>query len=1096
MRRFLSLFTLLMLASVLAFSQSRVVSGRVTDINGSPVGFASITVKGTKVGIPADGNGLYTIKVKDGDVLVITAGGYKAAEFTVTSTTSVISTFLERTTNQDLKEVVVTSAFGTKRAARSTASNVQNVNADQLGTVRQANINNALAGKVAGVQVRSQSSAALGRETIVRLRGENGIGIGSGALYVVDGTIMPSSNDINVDDIEDVTVLQGPAATALFGPEGANGAIVVNTKRGRKGSRNVLGIEINSGVNYDKVYILPNYQNSYAGGNGHFGGATGSISNMKKFTYIAGFHPAGWAALDGKYYPDYEDDESWGPRMVGQEYIPWNAWYPGTEASFKTAKLTPKPSNASQFFNTGVNLQNNIAISKAGENYSFRASYSNIDQKGLIPTSWLKRNNFSVNASVDLTNKLLFSANVNYMDQKTNAENDDGYSNNTTGSLNQWFHRDIDMEMLKSMTNYKTPEGFLATWNHRNPDAWDPANPAKFYGAYFWFNPFSWQNNVSNTGSRERLFGDVAITYKFNSDLKLKLTYRKNGLNTESDTRQGRALDISQATANFSGFNYWENLSSRSAPFGGYGIGNSQSNRQNYEALFTYGKKIKNLAINANAGIDILKTNLVQFNANTMGGLVIPDLFLLSNSKNNINQSRTITKSGRRGAFARADIGYKNFLFLEGTYRVDYSSTEQAGYAINTKSYGASFVFSDLIKEQVPFLSYGKIRASVGDILNTLAPYQNTSLYTINPQQWNGNFLMNELDRLVDPGLHGVANTEKELGIDLKFLKNRIGLSATYWDRTNKDFPFNASIYGGSGYATFATNAGEVKKSGIDLIFNIVPIRKSNFDWTVNATWGRLLNNKVVSIAPGIDRITLQTGQGGTSAYLVSEKGQQWGQLRGIGHKRINGLPVIDPASGLFVEETEVNFGSSLPDYTGGVQNSFVVLKNFMINVNIDYSWGGKFFSLSEFYGHGTGLFAATAALNDKGNPIRDAVANGGGVHAIGVDLTGKPYDTYVDARDYYQQFSYGAGIAEPYIRDLTFVKMRELSLAYKLPVDRMGRFFKNVNNATFSVLARNPWLIYSKTKSFDPSEISTNIGEDGNLPGTRSIGVNLKIGF
>ena len=258
MTRFLSLFTMMMLCGVLAFAQSRVVSGKVTDANGKPVPFASVVIRGGS-GVQTDVNGEYSIRVNSGDVLQISQTSYSAIEIPVGSLNNISSTLQLK--SGDLTEVIVTSAFQTKRAARSISSNVQNVSSEQLNTVRASNINNALAGKVAGAQIRSQSAAALGRETVVRLRGENGLGAGGGPVYVVDGTIIPSANDINPDDVEDVTVLQGPAAAALFGPDGANGAIVINTKRAKKNQPGI-GIEVNSGVVFDKIYITPNYQNS------------------------------------------------------------------------------------------------------------------------------------------------------------------------------------------------------------------------------------------------------------------------------------------------------------------------------------------------------------------------------------------------------------------------------------------------------------------------------------------------------------------------------------------------------------------------------------------------------------------------------------------------------------------------------------------------------------------------------------------------------------------------------------------------------------------------------------------------------------------
>ena len=317
MRRFLSLFTMLMLCGVLAFAQSRVVTGKVTDVDGNPVSFATVKIKGTPTGLSADANGAYSIRVNSNAVLVISGASFKETEVPV-GTQNVLNTVLEKG-GTDLKEVVVTSAFGIKRTARSTASNAQQVSSEQLNTIRQQNVNDALSGKVAGVQVQSQAAGKLGVGAVIRLRGENSLSAGTGALYVVDGTIISNSSDINTDDIEDINVLQGPAAAALFGSEGANGAIVISTKRSKRGSKNV-GLEINSTVQFDKVYILPNYQNTYAGGNGIFG------RELTLYQWQPG-QPEAWKALDGKYYPEYTEDESWGPRMVGQEYIPWYGWF-------------------------------------------------------------------------------------------------------------------------------------------------------------------------------------------------------------------------------------------------------------------------------------------------------------------------------------------------------------------------------------------------------------------------------------------------------------------------------------------------------------------------------------------------------------------------------------------------------------------------------------------------------------------------------------------------------------------------------------------------------------------------------------------------
>lgn len=1088
MRRFLSMFTVLMLSGVLAFAQTRVVTGKVVDNAGKAVPFASVLVQGSNTGTRTDVNGEYSIRVKTGDVLQISSTDFEAAVVAINASTNTLTTELTLKANT-IKEVIVTSAFQTKRTLRSQSSNVQNVSSEQLNTVRQANVNNALAGKVAGAQVRSQSAVALGRETIIRLRGENGIGVGGGPIYVVDGTIVPSSGDINPDDIDNITVLQGPASAALFGPDGANGAIVITTKKGRKNAPGI-GLEINSAITFDQIYITPDYQNSYAGGSG---------PDMIQYNWQPG-QPIEWQALDGKYYHNYDDDASWGPRMAGQEYIPWYAWYGGHERSFQTAKLTPQASNAKDFYNTGITKTNNISFSKATDNMNIRVSYTNLDIKGLIPNSYLKRHTFNGAFSMDLSRHWTVATNINYINQRRNSDGDDTYANQSSGSFNQWFHRDLDINILRELRGLRTADGVYASWNISNPDSYDPDDPSSFYKANYWYNPYTYFDLVKVFDQRDRLYGDLTLTYKFNNDLKLSGTYRRQQLNTSNYGIYPTELENSGAQT---GFNpYAETTAEQNVA--GYRTGQSFNIRQYYEGLLTYGKKIRDFQVNANAGFFIRKDNERKFAANTSGGLVVPGIYSLTNSVNPIrnlgtNNFEDQLQYKNRAVFVRADIGYKNWAFIEGTYRRDYASAEPVDFHIDTKSIGASIVFSDLIKNK-GILNYGKIRASWGQVLNSLSAYD-LDLYYAQGSAVFGNATMNVPDGYPVPTLHGAANEEKEAGIELRGFKNRVGLNVTYWTRTNKDFPVSISSSSTTGYTTRIDNAGEVVKKGVDVQVTLTPVKTKNITWDISGTWAYLLRNEVVSIAPGITRLVTANGDYGPttsnplSAWTVSEVGKEWGQLHGTGIKRNDaGQPILD-ADGLFIAESDVNYGSVLPKYNGGVQNTFTIFKNFVANVNIDYSMGGKFFSLSNFWGDFSGLTSRTAELNDRGVAVRNAVEDGGGVHVTGVDEDGKPVDTYVDAYTYYHQF-YTSKISEKHVYDLTYVKLRELSFGYRFPVDRMGKMGKYFTGATVSVIGRNFWLIYSKTKDFDPSEISGVQGESGQFPGTRSIGVNVKLNF
>ncbi len=1067
MRKIVSLLAVLMLFSALALGQTRTVTGQVTDENGNPVPFATIVVKGTKQGTSADQSGNFSIKVNSGDVLVFSSQGRADREVTVGSE-SVLNTSLQ-TTNTTLNEVIVSTGYNVRRTQRSTVSNAQVVSNEQLTTIRQPNLNNALAGKVAGVQVRSQSVAALGRDATIRLRGEGGVA-GASPIYVVDGTVT-NAVDLNPDDIEDLTVLNGPSGAAIYGPQAANGVIVINTKRARKNQKGI-GIEVNSGATWDKVYIMPNYQNSYAGG---------GVGNLIQFTWKPGM-PDEWKPLDGKFYHDYTDDASWGPRMVGQEYIPWYSWYPGTKYTGTTAKLLPQEDNARDFYNTGVTLNNNISFARAGENFSTRVSYTNLDVQGLIPNSYLKRHNLATNLSIDLGNHFTLGTNLTFVSQKQQAENNDAYSNQSTGSFNQWFHRNIDMDIMKELRALTSPFGHLASWNHPNPTSFDATAPQNFYKGNYWYNFYSYFDNNENLFNRNRLFGDVNLTYKVNNDLRFRGAVRKNHVTSNAENFGKYILETS-ATQTGERASY----STRQTFF--------DDNR--FEFTGIYNKKVKDFNIDLLAGSEFVRITSRDLQAGTANGLYIPDFFSLNNSIDPITKADTREEEKRRALFTRVGLGFRSFLFGEFTLRNDWFSTLPAdNNNILTKSAGLSFVFSDFTKGFAPWLSFGKLRASWGEVPQSVGPYNLAVTYAVGGDPWNGNFVMGTPNTLTSPNISGAVRITKELGLDLRFAGNRLGLSTTYYNSETKSSPITVQINGGSGYTGQTINAGLITQKGLDFQFFAQPFKTQNFNWNINATFSKILDNKVVELAPGVDQINVSGGvnfSGITTPLVVHQKGQTWGMLIGGGKKYIDGQVVLN-SDGSYVKEENVKFGSVLPTFTGGVQNSFT-FKGFMLNVNIDYQKGGKFFSLSDMWGSYSGLLLRTAVLNDKGNPIRDAVADGGGIHMIGIDESKNKVDVYVEAQDYFHNMV-SANVYDEFIYDLTFVKLRELSLGYQVPMNRVGSLNRYFQNISISLIARNPWLIYATTKDFDPSEIANVYGEKGQFPGTRSFGFNVRLGF
>jgi TonB-linked SusC/RagA family outer membrane protein len=1068
----LCIFLLLTTSTLGVFAQERTVSGKVTSVDdGSPIPGVNVVLKGTTNGAVTDGDGNYRISIAGGNgTLVFTFIGFKTIEVAVGERTTV-DISLEQDVQQ-LNEVVVT-ALGITRDARSIAYANQQVSNEKLVIARSNNIADALAGKVAGIQVRGQSGGKLGSNAAIRIRGNNGLEE-KGPLYILDGTPIEDSNDINPDDIESTTILKGPAATAVYGQRGDAGVILLTSKKAKKGSG---GITINQNYFVEKVYVLPRFQNSYAGG---------SFADLAKFTYQPGM-PTEWQALDGKYYHDYTDDGSWGPRMVGQEYIPWYAWVPGTKYTGKTEKLLPQPNNIRDFYGTGTNRVTNVAFTKAEDNYNIRVSYTNQGQVGILPNTGLTKNTFSTQLSTDLNKVVTVGANVNYVNTQINGEFDDGYSNATSGSFNQWFHRNLDVNKLKELSNLKSPEGRLVSWNHFNPQTYLTSGD-KFYRGYYWWNPQTYMELIDYQTNRQRLSGDFNVKFNITDKINLQLFYRKNEVSSRSENKRPSILPYSF---------YTELRPTSQAQYDFYGTDYSYDKEDNAEFLATYNDSFLNddLSLSFNVGGNIRMEEFGQNSSSTNLGLVVPDLFTLSNSKvqpfffSNFRARKEV-----RSIYARGNFGYKDIVFVEWSARNDWSSALRPGN--NSYFYpmvGTSFVFSELTESTLPFLSLGKIRASVAQTGSDTDAYFTSLVYGLG-DQWSGNATSGVPNRLPDPNIQPSLSTSYEAGLDLKFWQNKLGLAFTWYQTNNTNGIVPVSVSSASGFSSRLINAAEVQNSGVEIELNAIPVKTGDFEWNTALNIGRNIN-KTISLAPGIDAIP-QNGGNNRDAFgiatIFNVAGQAGGQIRGFGIQKIDGKPVLND-NGTFATVQNADLGSNLPDFTGGFLNT-LTYKAFSLTANIDFQSGGKFFSLSDWFGTFSGLTERTAQLNDRGIPERTAVADGGGVRVIGVDENGEAVDTYVEGKVYYQQFVNNS-IAENSVYDLTFVKLREVNLQYRIPVAKLG-VGNFIRSASISLVGRDLWLMYSKVKDFDPSVISNTFGENGQFPGTRNIGFNLKLGF
>jgi TonB-linked SusC/RagA family outer membrane protein len=1073
---------LLLIISVLFFgfaiqsnAQDRQITGKViSSEDSSPLPGVNISVKGTSRGTTTGADGTYKISVGSSASLIFSSVGFKSQTNEVGTRTS-INVQLTSEVGQ-LEEIVVT-ALNQSRDKRSLGSSVQEVKLDKLNATRNTNVADALAGKVSGVQVFGQSAAKFGTPSI-RIRGINSL-TGGEPLYVVDGT--PTDiNYVNMDDVESISVLKGPSASALYGNRASGGVIVVTTKKGS--TQNGLGVDFNHSTTFDQVSLLPTYQNEYGGG---------YSQDFDKFSFNPAVHPASWKAFDGQNIIDYSADESWGPKMDGTLYRPWYSWIQSDPDFGKQVPFSPQPNNVRNFFNTGITLNNNIAFSKKGDNYSFRVSYTNIYGEGIIPNSNQKRDYLSVKVKNDLTKKLSMNLNLNYANERTLNRPIDGYSggNQTIGSFNQWFQRQLDMTQLQ---NYRNPDGSYRSWNITGPENTTPL---------YWDNPYT-EVNENNTHFRnEKIFGDLGLSYKLTDYLTANIVARKD-LNS---------------------YNFDSRIASGTKRLANFGLVSVLSVEDNYEALLNLDKKFGNITIKGNAGGNLRRNTLNYLAQSTSGGLATPELYNIGNSIGRPNTANSFSEREVRSVYGSVSMDYKDMIYLEATARNDWSSTlPKANNSYFYPSGSLSFVFSELLNDRRA-LSFGKLRAAVAQVGSDIGAYQITPTFAAgNPIA--GNPTQALPTRLPNTNLKPGLSTSYEGGVDLKFFNNRLGLEFTAYSTDNVNQILPLSVPSPSGYTSALVNAGNIRSSGVEIHVNATPIKMKDFSWEIDINADRN-RSQVIELADNLkayrlDNIGQSLGNqglsnspfagvpifGGSTLTLVAREGKDWGVI--VGRKirtyqavDASGSPVDNPSNGkrlvgsdgFYLYDNGQDIGSILPDFKGGVFNT-LKYKDFTFKFMFDFVVGGKFYSTTRMFNAGSGLSEQTVGLNDKGKPVRDAVATGGGVRlADAVKGDGTPNDIYVDAQTLYESKLFD--LNEFWTYDKTYVKMREINLGYTFPTGMLKKTpFKS---ATLALLVRNPFLIYSKVGGgIDPTETQSLWGEGGQLPPVRSYGFNVKFSF
>lgn len=796
----------LILSTGIALAQTTVTGKVVSQEDGEPVIGASIKIEGTKTGTVTDVDGNFSLVAPSGNAkLVISYLGMKSQKVVAKSKMKIV---LEGEDNT-LNDVVVT-ALGVSRQKKALGYAVTELKGDEMLKSRGGLSNpvNALQGKVAGLTI-SSSAGSMGGSSKVLLRGANSLSGSNQPLFVVDGVPIEGGDnnstetqrggggydygnliqDINPDDVENISVLKGASATALYGSRASNGVIMITTKRAKKAAG--LGVEFSSSVGFETVTKLPKLQSQYGGGYGYAG----------DYAYGTDGDDMGTATINGKEYliPDYGMDESWGPKLDGRQVLSWYDFLTwknnGSVGDPTTSAWSPASSDYRDFFKTGVSYTNNIAVSQSYDNSSFRISYTNTSLTGYLPNSSQYKNALNVTGNIMSPDKKLnVFTSVNYFNNRTKGRQDTGYGdNNIMVKFTQWGQRQLNMNELESL--YKNPDGSQASWNIGGID--DTA--IQFHNNPYWSRYMNYEND-----SRNRVYGNVGFSYQIIPQLKFQ--YKAN-LDFWVDKQYERNAVYSQELSKYKEIS-------------------RQQYELNHEFLLMYNQTFGDYSISANVGANIMRNHYEYVYGETQGGLAIPEYYNLANSLQAAKAYNYKRVKGINSLFGDITLGWKNMLYLEATLRGDKSSSLPSSN--NTYVYPSvtgSWLFSELLKNKAPWLTYGKVRLGFAKVGNDTDPYQVLSTYT---QYTNidsstpGYRLPNTLN---NADLKPESTTSYELGLEMAFFDNRLGFDVTYYQTNTKDEILPLSVSGTTGYIYKMINSGEIENKGIEVAVHATPVR-------------------------------------------------------------------------------------------------------------------------------------------------------------------------------------------------------------------------------------------------------------------------------
>lgn len=1065
-------------------AQGIVVKGKVTSIeDGKGLPGVSILEKGTNNGTVSDLDGNYSIEVSDSESsLIFSFIGFVSQEIQVGNQTSIEVSMSPDV--QALDEVVVT-ALGIKRETRSLGYDVGQVKGQELTDVSQENVLNSLAGRVTGVTVNQTSGP--GSSVSVIIRGMTSLTTDNQPLFVVDGIPMSNSvnniqengsrnqvdygnaiSDINPDDIESISVLKGPSAAALYGSRAGNGVILITTKSGS--GKKQLGVSVSTNTVFERPTRLLDYHYRYASGQRN-------------------------AILD-------EGSAYWGgPELdVGNTAVQWNSPVDENGLPIPT-ELVSYPDNMRNFLQTGITSNNNIALTGGGEKGDFRVSYSNMTHRGLIPNSDLFRHTVSTGVNYEILKGLTFSSNINVGTTFSNDRPNTGNRGaNALQAVYTWPHVNV-----LDMQDYWV-EGQEGIRQFR------PSNEGN--------NPYFIAYGITNAFRRERAFGNMKLNWEISPKFSLivRTTLDKNNENRETKIP----------------FDYTRQ------PNGGYFLSDLAFQETNSDFLATYNDEVGAFDVNVSFGGNYMKqrnTNNWVGSTNRRIGLVVPNLFTVENiNRDNLGVTNSMAEKAIYSLYALASIGYKDMLYLDVTGRNDWSSTlpiENRSYFYPSASLSwlANYTF-DLPE----FISLLKLRAGWAQVGNDAAPYRLNPV--LGTGSYNDLTTVSVSSRLLNPQLKPEIATSTEFGMDLSFFEDRIRFTGTYYNIQNENQIISIPLPRSSGFSGKDINAGLLESSGWEIAIGGTPIKQmGGLTWDVNVNYTR--NRTILKeLAPGVDFIDLwQDNNGGAFTFVGDEIGDLYsaGYARVMDpNSPYYRWPILS-SNGAWQElpndrENRIKVGNFNPDFMIGLQTS-LNYKNFIVNASFDWRQGGEFQSYTYRYGESDwkssrqlgnlipgslysdeelvdllksdpeayiiprngnfprvgGHTAATGGYfyDDDGNavPGNDGAFVPGVIQVEGADtpddFSDDVYEEHLspsDANIYPITNTYPWDFNQNITFDASFIKLRELSIGYRLPQ------LWGIKNAVFSVYTRNIILWTAADVGIDPERaFEANRSTQGN---------------